>query len=101
AEQAQVVASGPPWRERQRDDQRREGREADLAAAVGGAHLEGGGAHARILGNRPSGLTARTSRNARWPASSCHPGSSLPPIACATPRMTPPASVPHRLPSPP
>ncbi len=36
-----------------------------------------------------------------WPASSFQPGSIFAPIACATPRMTPPASVPHMLPSPP
>ena len=35
------------------------------------------------------------------PASSCQPGSICAPIACDTPRMMPPASVPHMLPSPP
>ena len=36
-----------------------------------------------------------------WPASRFQPGSSCAPMACATPRMMPPASVPHMLPSPP
>ena len=64
AEQAQVIAAGPPRRAGERDDQQRERGEADRAAAIGEAHLDGG-AHPRILGNRPSGLTASTARNAR------------------------------------
>ena len=53
------------------------------------------------FGNRPSGRSASTTRNAIWPASRFQPGSSCAPMACATPRMMPPASVPHMLPSPP
>ena len=36
-----------------------------------------------------------------WPASRFQPGSSCAPMAWATPRMMPPASVPHMLPRPP
>ena len=36
-------------------------------------------AHAAIRGNRPRGRTASTARNARWPASTCQPGSTSAP----------------------
>jgi hypothetical protein len=58
-------------------------------------------AHVRTLGNSPSGRTARMTRKAMWPARSCQPGLMWAPIAWATPRTSPPANVPHRLPRPP
>src|SRR5205807_9875263 len=49
----------------------------------------------------PWGRSASTARNTRWPASTPPLGSIWAPTACATPRMTPPARVPQREPTPP
>jgi AMP-binding enzyme len=54
-----------------------------------------------VRGNRPRGRTISTARNAKCPARICHSGLMLAPTVWATPMITPPASVPHRLPSPP
>src|SRR5262249_3278119 len=98
-EQAQVLAIAPPGGRRQRDQRQAKDRDADPARRR--RVLDAQRAHPCTLGNRPSGLSARMTRNATWPARICQPGSILAPIAWATPRTMPPARVPHRLPSPP
>ena len=60
-----------------------------------------GGSSRRSSGRGPAAGWRAPARKTRWPASSCQPGSICAPIACATPRMMPPASVPQRLPRPP
>ena len=57
--------------------------------------------HCPARGKRPRGRSTSTARKARCPARICHSGSILAPTAWATPMTMPPASVPHRLPSPP
>src|SRR5664279_5045726 len=75
--------------------------DADATRARGMFDFAADLAHPDTFGNRPCGRSARMARNAKWPASSCQPGSICAPIACDTPRITPPTSVPHILPSPP
>src|SRR5262249_2061138 len=55
----------------------------------------------QYLGKRPCGLIRKTARKTMCPASTCQARSNGPRMACATPGMMPPASVPQRLPSPP
>ena len=95
------------------DAARNEGRSDRQRGEKGDARHDGGGRQARagfdtearhqsvVRGKRPRGRTTRTIRNTAWPARICHSGLILAPTVCATPRMTPPASVPHRLPRPP
>src|SRR5262245_22206779 len=97
--EAQRLPVAPPGRGGERDDQQREHREPDPARA--GRVLDLERAHPCTFGNRPCGRAASTIRNATCPASTCQPGSIWAPIACATPRMMPPTSVPHILPRPP
>src|SRR5665647_1562086 len=95
--QPQRLPIAPERRQRQR--YQRDGDQDDADAARTGGVLDPG--HPDTLGNRPCGRTAKIARNTMWPASSCQPGSICAPTACDTPRMMPPASVPHMLPSPP
>src|SRR5262249_44639312 len=99
-EEPQVVASAPCRRRREQHNGNGERDGADPARAGRLLHLEGGG-QPPPLGPRPSGRTARIRRKARCPARSCQPGLICAPIACDTPRMMPPTSVPHMLPRPP
>eukprot|EP01035_Chromulina_nebulosa_P037744 gene37745-50954_t len=50
---------------------------------------------------RPLGRTRITARNTRCPASCCHSGLIVAPIACDMPSTMPPRSVPQKLPRPP
>src|SRR5262249_5560765 len=99
-EKPQIVASAPGWRRREQYQGSGERGRADPARA-GRALDREGWRHPRPLRNQPSARHARTSRTARCPAKSCQPGLICAPIACDTPRMMPPASVPHMLPRPP
>src|SRR5712691_6504046 len=99
-QQPQVVAPAPGRRRGERHECDGEHDGADMARPGGVLDAEAG-VHVCTFGNRPSGRTARMRRNARWPASTCQPGLICAPIACDTPRMMPPASVPHMLPRPP
>src|SRR5262249_7214172 len=99
-EKPQVVASAPGRRRREQHGGDGERGGADAARAGRMLDLEGRG-HPCTFGNRPSGRTARMMRNARCPAQSCQPGLICAAIACDTPRMMPPTSVPHMLPRPP
>src|SRR5262249_7796262 len=49
----------------------------------------------------PAGRSSRTARKTRCPVSTPQPGDSFAPTVCATPRITPPTSVPQSEPSPP
>src|SRR5436190_12857619 len=100
SKQAQVVAPAPERRSGEHNE--RGGKQRDANPARGRSMLDAKGwSHYLIVGNSPSGRTARTRRKARCPASSCQPGLICAPIACDTPRIMPPASVPHMLPRPP
>ena len=98
----QVLHQRPAGEERQRREQRHEGNADQRRGARG---LRGGGDavghQSTARGNSPRGLSTSTIRKATWPARICHSGLMWAPMVCATPMMMPPASVPHRLPSPP
>ena len=60
-----------------------------------------GRSHSAARGKSPRGRSTSTTRKARCPARICHSGLILAPTVWATPMMTPPASVPQKLPNPP
>ena len=100
------VRAPAPEGERDQDGETQQRGQRAIAARAGAAlDPVGGGAalahRSLVRGKRPLGRSTRTIRKATWPARICPPGWNLAPIAWATPRITPPASVPHRLPSPP
>src|SRR5262249_29148605 len=99
-EKPQVVAAAPGRRRREQHDGDGERGGANAARAGRMLDVEGRG-HPCTFRHRPSVRTARIMRNARCPAKSCQPGLICAPIACDTPRMILPASVPHMLPRPP
>src|SRR5206468_5637528 len=95
----------PPQRERrERDQQDGADHGSDPAREGRACDREGRRRHRdRFIApaNSPVGRHSSTARKTRCPVSTPQPGESLAPIVWATPRITPPARVPHSDPSPP
>src|SRR6185295_20009073 len=83
SQQPQILPLAPERRARQHNEQRGEDRKPDPARARRVLDPD----HPRTLGNRPSGRTASTTRNAMWPASTCQPGSMRVLMVRPPPRM--------------